>query len=161
MSYCIHKALVSSTNKISYVWIRNVGFNLYLHKKLIGVLVWWYRVIINSEYYRLKISKKKKKKKSSSNLPMRFLVIFREHVANSRHPNTFSLILLGKKKKKVIFCWPWFNFIQLFTLVPFSSFLFRRCLILQVLLLIMPDWLSLHSFSNVKNNTGQFDFVFF
>ena len=68
--------LVSSTNKISYVWVRNVGFNLCLHKKLIGILVWWYRVIINSEYYRLKISKKKKKKKkSSSNLPMRFLVM--------------------------------------------------------------------------------------
>ena len=125
--------LVSSTNKISYVWIRNLGFNPCLHKKLIDVLVWKYKVIINSECYRLKISKKKKKVLVICLWDLclwLIVVIFREHVANSRHPNTFSLILLGKKKKKkVIFCWPWFNFIQLFTLVPFSSFLFRRCLI--------------------------------
>ena len=32
--------LVSSIGKVFDGWIRDLGFNLCLHKKLIGVLVW-------------------------------------------------------------------------------------------------------------------------
>ena len=33
--------LVSSTNKVFNDWIRDLGLNLCLHQKLIGVLIWW------------------------------------------------------------------------------------------------------------------------
>ena len=32
---------ISSIGKIFYGWIRNLGFNPYLHQKSIGVLIWW------------------------------------------------------------------------------------------------------------------------
>ena len=32
---------VSSTGKISDSWIKDLGFNFYLHQKPISVLVWW------------------------------------------------------------------------------------------------------------------------
>ena len=47
---------LSSIGEISNGWIRDLGFNLRLHQKLIGVLVWWYRVIIRSGRHRLKLS---------------------------------------------------------------------------------------------------------
>ena len=53
---------VSSTDKVSNSCIRDLGFNPRLHKKLIGVLVWWERAIIRSERHRLKTLSKKKKK---------------------------------------------------------------------------------------------------
>ena len=57
--------LINSTNKVFDGWIRNLGFNLYLHQKSIGVLIWWYLIIKN--YYQKwmifeTFSKKKKKK---------------------------------------------------------------------------------------------------
>ena len=32
---------VSSTDKVFDGWIKDLGFNLYLHQKSIDVLVWW------------------------------------------------------------------------------------------------------------------------
>ena len=32
---------VNLTGKVSGGWIGDLGFNLHLHQKLIGVLVWW------------------------------------------------------------------------------------------------------------------------
>ena len=32
---------VSSTDKISNDWIKDLGFNSHLYQKLIDVLIWW------------------------------------------------------------------------------------------------------------------------
>ena len=45
--------------------IRDLRFNLHLHQKLIGVLVWWQRAIIRSGCHRLKFSIKKEKGRNS------------------------------------------------------------------------------------------------
>ena len=50
---------VSLISKVSDSWIRDLKFNHCLHKKLIGFLVEWKKVIIKSECYKLKFSKNK------------------------------------------------------------------------------------------------------
>ena len=49
---------IISIDKVFYGCIRDLWFNLHLHQILINVLIWWYKIIIRSGLYRLKLSKK-------------------------------------------------------------------------------------------------------
>ena len=49
LTYIFLEILISSTSKISCHWINDLGYKSRLHQKLIGILVWWKRAIINDQ----------------------------------------------------------------------------------------------------------------